>query len=367
MQFSLKSSKRSGPRKWIADASILLVAVLGLVSARAWITRPKLVLRPLLVDELLEAPVELVEIPQQNQKFIVIEKGGIVKWFQKEDRTPRGIVLDLHEFVEADPTEEGLLGFAFHPSYPKTPYIYVYYNQKGSLNMRLSRFSIDPQTLKSDPNSETVLIEMEKLRTGHNGGKIEIGPDQMLYLSVGENNQFMDSKTKANLFGKILRIDVSSINSPRGYSIPQDNPFAGETNARGEIWAYGFRNPWRFSFDSKTGEIFLGDVGFNTYEEVNRVKKGMYYGWPIMEGTECYQDFPQCTHEGELPIAAFPRFVLRTVIGGYVYHGKHLPFWKDSMSLAIFFEESIAFPLMNPPPSPSPPFSSMNPCPLIPC
>ena len=167
--------------------------------------------------------------------------------------------------------------------------------------------------------------------SNHNGGQIRFGPDRFLYIGLGDGGSRGDpsrnGQNLSTLLGSILRIDVSTLNSDGRYSIPADNPFVNDPNARGEIWAYGLRNPWRFSFDIVTGHLWVGDVGQNAYEEIDLIRRGGNYGWNVMEGLHCYARADGTCDQSDLvvPVAEYGRGDGCSVTGGYVYRGSRLP------------------------------------------
>lgn len=236
--------------------------------------------------------------------------------------------------------EEGLLGLAFSPDYANDGYLYLYYNLPPSSPAYkyrdvLSRFHFTNNTL--DPDPQTILIDLDDSLLWHNGGQLAFGQAGMLYVSIGDEGWVGDPENNAQnkglLWGKVLRLDVSG---DGGYSIPPDNPFTCEPGTRHEIYAYGFRNPWRFSIDDVTGDIWADDVGQYSWEEVNRVVPGGNYGWRVMEGDTCYGVAPgSCT---EPPGYVPPRHTYChggndgcslsetcAVIGGHVYRGSAIP------------------------------------------
>jgi glucose/arabinose dehydrogenase len=224
----------------------------------------------------------------------------------------------------ADPgLEEGLLGFAFSPRYQSDGRVYVYYSAGDPRRSVISRFDVSGGVM--DLASERVVMEVTQPYENHNGGQLAFGPDGMLYVALGDGGWGGDphgnGQNLGELLGSILRIDVSGDT----YTVPDDNPFVGQAGARGEIWAYGFRNPWRFSFDRDTGDLWAGDVGQNQWEEVDLVVGGGNYGWNIMEAFECY-GAAQCDQGGlRAPRAAYGHGDGCSVTGGYVYRGSALP------------------------------------------
>jgi len=233
---------------------------------------------------------------------------------------------DLSGYVGGGGNEEGLLSAAFSPDFQSDGRIYVYYTQGAPAPTVLSRFQVSGGAMNT--GSETRIVEVPDFASNHNGGRILFGPDGYLYLSLGdgggggdpgENGQNVDS-----LLGKVLRLAVSGQDR---YSIPPDNPFVG-TGGLDEIWAHGLRNPWRFSFDRATGNLWLGDVGQNQFEEVDLVVKGGNYGWDCYEGRAEHEVTGDCPSQSALQL---PRAVYSlageecAVTGGYVYRGAALP------------------------------------------
>jgi len=195
----------------------------------------------------------------------------------------------------------------------------------------ISQFEVNPQSDMAHKNTEVILLTIAQPYANHNGGQIAFGPDGKLYSGTGDggsgNDPLDHGQNLASFLGKILRIDVDSKEENRPYGIPIDNPFFGHATAAPEIWAYGLRNPWRFSFDSVTGLLYAADVGQSAREEIDVIKKGKNYGWSIMEGTICTPGISRkCKKEGlELPIWDYPRPQGTVVIGGNVYRGHSIP------------------------------------------
>lgn len=271
-----------------------------------------------------------------NRLFVSSKDGRIFVFENRRDVGTIETFLDIRDRVHSRASETGLLGFAFDPDYVNNSYsyFYVHYNTRSSGNLQsvVSRFKVtggDRDT--ADPESEKEILRFDQPRSNHNGGKIVFGNDGYLYISFGDGGRPpSNAQDRTNLFGSILRIDVSPNDDPTPYSIPVDNPFVSAGNdVRGEIWAYGLRNVWRFSFDRETGGLWAADVGQDSYEEVNIIEKGRNYGWPTMEGFNCYQD-ANCDSEGlEPPVAVYENTpgVYRgdcSITGGYVYRGSRL-------------------------------------------
>ncbi len=240
--------------------------------------------------------------------------------------------LDIRGQVNDRGNEEGLLGLAFDPDYTSNGYFYVYYSASSPRRSIISRFSVSPDDFNiADHNSERVILEVPQPFANHNGGQIVFGSDGYLYVGLGDGGSRGDpglnGQDPSTLLGTILRIDVSSIDRDGEYTIPSDNPFVGQGGGvRGEIWAYGLRNPWRFTFDRELGDLWAADVGQNRFEEVDIIKPGRNYGWNVMEGFHCFQPSNGCNQEGlELPVFEYGRDDGCSVTGGYVYRGSRLP------------------------------------------
>jgi glucose/arabinose dehydrogenase len=219
-----------------------------------------------------------------------------------------------------------LLGVAFHPRFAENGFVYVSYTAPGApLTSVVARFNSPDRGVTMDVNSETALLTLPQPFANHNGGHIVFGSDGMLYVGFGDggsegdpNGNGQDTNT---LLGKILRLDVDNA-AP--YAIPGDNPFAGG-GGRGEIWAFGLRNPWRFQFDRGTGALWAGDVGQNQFEEVDRITRGGNFGWNIREGAHCFSD-PQCSTAGLIdPVAEYDHTEGCSITGGFVYRGSAIP------------------------------------------
>ena len=268
-------------------------------------------------------PTHVIQSRQHPDLYFVTEKQGKVMWF-KENSLLSGTTIDISDRVYSSGWEEGLLSIVKDPAHPQ--YAYLFYSMDKPKKSRISRFSFDDSGLVLDANSELVIIEIPKLDDHHNGGMLAFGTDGYLYASIGDSYHTENLRAKKNLRGTIIRIDVSNAQPTAPYATPADNPFVTLDNARKEIYAEGFRNPWRFTFDSETGALYAADVGDMSREEISIVDKGGDYGWPLMEGELCRVEQSQCDQQQTtLPIASFPRNDLRSITGGYVYRGTLLP------------------------------------------
>ncbi|MFW6075947.1 MAG: PQQ-dependent sugar dehydrogenase, partial [Chloroflexota bacterium] len=233
--------------------------------------------------------------------------------------------LDITEQVESGGSEQGLLGLAFHPEYEENGYFYITYSPSVD-EWRMERYSVSDDPNRADPDSAETILSVDHPGDTHYAGMVTFGPDGYLWVSIGDGgagayDPLNDAQDTSSLHGSILRIDVDN-GDP--YAIPPDNPFVNDPNARPEIWAYGLRNPWRFSFDRETGDLYIGDVGQFTWEEVNvepaGSEGGHNYGWPYLEGKQCSERYPDCDPAAYTPpIFDYDRSGGCAVTGGYVY------------------------------------------------
>ena len=263
--------------------------------------------------------------------FVVLQPGRILVFDNDRDVDSAELFLDIRGRVNDRGNEEGLLGLAFDPAYETNGHFYVYYSATGPRRSVISRFSVSPgDPGRADPSSELKIMEVAQPYANHNGGHLLFGPDGYLYIGLGDGGLRDDphgnGQDPSTLLGSILRIDVSTLGAEGGYAIPLDNPFAGRgQGAREEVWAYGLRNPWRFTFDRETGDLWAGDVGQNRFEEVDLIRPGLNYGWNVMEAGHCFGGGP-CEQEGlEPPVVEYGRDGGCSITGGYVYRGARLP------------------------------------------
>lgn len=265
-----------------------------------------------------------------SRLFIVGQQGYIWILDSLGNRLPNAF-LNIDPRVNSSASEQGLLGLAFPPDYAETGFFYVNYTRGADGATRVSRFSVRPDNPnEADPNSEEILLTQIQPFNNHNGGCLKFGPDGYLYISFGDGGAGGDpqnnGQTKDTLLGKILRIDVSKKDPGLAYAIPPDNPFVNDPSYRPEIWSLGWRNPWRFSFDRLTGDMWVGDVGQSTREEIDfepANTPGRNYGWRCYEGTFSYQTSgcqPQSSYVG--PVFDYDNSSLgRSVTGGFIYRG----------------------------------------------
>ena len=305
------------------------------------------------------SPVEIKNAG--DERLFVVEKSGKIKILNQNGSVNSTPFLDIEDRVSTNANERGLLGLAFHPNYPENPFFFVNYtNNSGATT--ISKFSVS-----ADPNiandSETILLEINQPYANHNGGCINFGPDGNLYIGMGDGGSGGDpqnySQNTESLLGKMLRINVNS----GAYSIPENNPYGDE------IWSVGLRNPWKFSFDSLNGDLWIADVGQNEFEEINMVQNNpanINYGWRCYEGNEPY-NLSGCPDEGlTFPVSTYSHYnsgdFKCSITGGYVYRGNQISglngvyFFADYCSGEIGllsknendeWDMSLAFPNIN--------------------
>lgn len=310
-------------------AALLLLALTALagVAHAPNAALPALELERVFPALTFERPVLLTHAGDGSGQVYVVEQHGVIHRIDPATPERTDVFLDISPRVSRRGNEEGLLGLAFDPGFGENGRFYVYYSAASPRRSVLSRFETGSGGL-GDPASESVLLEVPQPFSNHNGGMIEFGPDGMLYVALGDGGSAGDPQRHGQdlgtLLGSILRIDVAPEGSAP-YAIPADNPFVGQSGARGEIWAYGLRNAWRFSFDRETGDLWTGDVGQNALEEVDVVRRGGNYGWNVMEGSRCFRSSSCNADDFEPPVAEYGREMGCSITGGYVYRGARLP------------------------------------------
>jgi glucose/arabinose dehydrogenase len=307
----------------------------------------------------LQAPVYVTNAGDNSGRIFIVEQTGVVRIVHNGNLLTKSF-LDISDRVRYN-GEEGLLSLAFPPDYARKGYFYVYYTRKGETNNQVSRFHLTSDSNVADPSSEEQILTLNHPgQTNHNGGLLVFGPDGYLYIGTGDGGGGGDPSRNAqnpdSLLGKLLRIDTeyayqqmpkgsnllylpilfSSIEAPPGpaYKIPANNPFVNQNGTRPEIWALGLRNPWRYSFDRQTQDLYIADVGQDTWEEIDLQpagsQGGVNYGWNILEGKHCY-NASSCTPPANYspPIAEYNHGTNDStgcaITGGYVYRGSAYP------------------------------------------
>ena len=290
-------------------------------------------LLPVLTARQFRAPTNLVQA--RGGQALVSEQAGRI-WVAGGLRPGNVAVsqfLDITDRVSSGGSEEGLLGLALDPTNQR--HLYLYYSASDPRRSVISRFTVSSGGFAADPDSELVILEVRQPYSNHNGGQLAFGPDGYLYIGLGDGGSAGDpqgnGQDTSTLLGSILRIDVSLAAPEQPYAIPPDNPFANG-GGRGEIWAHGLRNPWRFSFDRDTSDLWAGDVGQNRWEEIDITQRGGNYGWNVLEGSHCFRPSRNCPREGMVP--PLWEYSLDgepcSVIGGYVYRGSALPWLQGA-------------------------------------
>lgn len=284
-------------------------------------------------------PVAIAQPDDRSPRFFVVDQPGRIRVIGEDGGTGSEVVLDIHERVNYG-GEKGLLGLTFHPDFRKNGRLFVNYTtgkDDKELKTHISEFKMAADGHRIDAAGERVILEFAQPHANHNGGNVLFGRDGFLYIGNGDggsgNDPHGNGQKLDTLLGKFLRIDVDRKSDGLEYAIPKDNPFADRKDVRGEVWAIGLRNPWRWSFDRTTGELWAGDVGQGQYEEIDLIEKGKNYGWRIMEGFHCTPGIgnSNCDQTGlTLSVAEYPRkdgdkFLGNSVTGGYVYRGKNIP------------------------------------------
>ncbi len=280
----------------------------------------------------LTRPVLVTYAGDGSNRLFVVEQTGRISILEDGNlsRTP---FLDIGDKITTRGNEQGLLGLVFDPHFTENGFFYVNYSRAQDGDNVIERYKVSDDPNVADPNSAKTLLTIDGLEPNHNGGMLAFGPDGYLYIGTGDgggagdrhgsigNGQSLDT-----LLGKILRIDVNG--DP--YAVPADNPFVNQAGARSEIWAYGLRNPWRFSFDRATGDLYIADVGQGAIEEVDfqpaASRGGENYGWRLAEGSQCYNPRDNCdTSNLVMPIAEYSHDFGCSITGGYVYRGQEFP------------------------------------------
>jgi len=312
-----------------------------------------------------ERPIDFAAPPDGTDRVVVAEQEGRVWLFDnRPDVTHDDLTLALDLTVRRRNNEEGLLGLAFHPDFYDNRHVFLYYSMgdnprepdRGRANRRavVSRFTFGPERKTIDPASEVVLLEIPQPYGNHNGGDLAFGEDGHLYIAVGDGGSAGDPQNNAqnltNLLGTILRLDIDREQDDKPYAIPSDNPFIDPEQfpgARPEIYAFGLRNPWRFSFDRRrhggTGQLWAADVGQEKHEEINLIRKGGNYGWRIREGFKPFNDRDALRPEDRLinPLVDHERRDAGSITGGHVYRGRQNPLLQGAYVYGDYLTSKI--------------------------
>ena len=278
----------------------------------------------------LNSPVDLQNAADGSGRLFVVEQQGQIRIVSNNSLVPTPF-LDITSLVDFG-GEKGLLGLAFHPAYSQNRRFFVNYDRvvSGQMQTVIAEFQTSASNPnQADPNSQRILFTVNQPFPNHKGGQLAFGPDGFLYIGLGDGGSAGDplgnAQNRQVLLGKMLRIDVDHTSPGLQYAIPSDNPFLNGVD-RGEVWAYGLRNPWRFSFDVPSGRLFVADVGQDKFEEIDILQKGGNFGWNIMEGLHCFKPSSGCNMTGLiLPITEYDHSQGDAVIGGYVYRGAAIP------------------------------------------
>ena len=282
----------------------------------------------------LDQPVFIGHAGDASGRLFVVEKHGVIRVI-KDDQLLAKPFLDIRDRVGSSENEQGLFSFAFHPSYATNGRVFVDYTDQNGSTV-IAEFEADPLGAVADRESERVVLNILQPFRNHNGGMLAFSPiDGFLYISVGDGGSSGDphsnGQNPATLLGSILRINVDT---DANYGIPVDNPFVNDPGSRSEIFVFGLRNPWRFSFDRLTGDLWIGDVGQRDLEEINLamapLRGGINFGWNAMEGSQCFppvrHELASCTSRNfQGPVAEYGRGKGCSVTGGYVYRGRRFP------------------------------------------
>jgi glucose/arabinose dehydrogenase len=284
-----------------------------------------------LVAEGFARPVQIVDPNDASGRLFVVEQGGTVR-FLVDGAIQEDIFLDIGDQISTG-NEQGLLSMALHPNFAENGTFFIDYTD-GNGDTQIERWQVstdDPNV--ADPESAVTVLTVDQPYPNHNGGLLLFGPDGYLYVGLGDGGSQGDphgnGQSLGTLLGKILRIDVDNPDEGLAYGIPDDNPYVGAEGAMPEIWVYGLRNPWRFSFDRASGDLFIGDVGQNVYEEVGLLPEGddgRNFGWSVMDGPECYAGSDCDPSAFEAPIFSYTHEEGGcSITGGYVYRGDAIP------------------------------------------
>jgi glucose/arabinose dehydrogenase len=315
-------------RPLLASALAALAIGCGNVSVRAQEDGEPPAVRLVEVASGLQSPTTIVHSGDGSGRLFVLEQPGRIRVIEAGQLIAEPF-LDLSNRITAG-GERGLLGVAFRPDYSETGEFFVNYTDLDG-NTVVARFRVSGEPNLADPGSGQVVLQVEQPYANHNGGGLAFGPDGFLYVSLGDGGAGGDphgnGQNLGTMLGTLLRIDVDGADP---YEVPSDNPFVDREGALPEIWAYGLRNPWRFSFDRETGDLWIADVGQHMWEEINfqpaASEGGENYGWNVMEGAHCFEPSVGCDSEGlVIPVLEYDHDQGCSVTGGYRYRGGEIP------------------------------------------
>lgn len=273
-------------------------------------------------------PIYVTHAGDASGRIFIADQGGRI-WVMADGSLLADPFLDIRQIVNRGSNEQGLLGLAFHPDYESNGRFFIHYSDLPRGNTVIAEYAVSAENPNlANPEPQQIILQQEQPYPNHNGGEIAFGPDGFLYIGLGDGGSAGDPENRAQnpstLLGKILRIDVDA-GAP--YAVPLDNPFVGDSAFAPEIWAWGLRNPWRFSFDRETGDLYIADVGQNQWEEVNfqpaSSTGGENYGWRPYEASQVYSGEPLA--DAVAPFAEYSHALGCSITGGYVYRGEALP------------------------------------------
>jgi glucose/arabinose dehydrogenase len=273
-------------------------------------------------------PIYVTHAGDASGRIFIVDQGGRI-WVMTDGSLLADPFLDIRQIVNRGSNEQGLLGLAFHPDYESNGRFFIHYSDLPRGNTVIAEYAVSAENPnRANPEPQQIILQQEQPYPNHNGGEIAFGPDGFLYIGLGDGGSAGDPENRAQnpatLLGKILRIDVDA-GAP--YAVPLDNPFVGDSTFAPEIWAWGLRNPWRFSFDRETGDLYIADVGQNQWEEVNfqpaSSTGGENYGWRPYEASQVYSGEPLA--DAVAPFAEYSHALGCSITGGYVYRGDALP------------------------------------------
>ncbi len=291
----------------------------------------------------LRRPVFATGSGDSSGRLFIIEQPGRIRIYENGQLLDAPF-LDISDKLTTNGNEQGLLGLAFHPDYANNGLFFVNYSAAANGDNIIERYQVSSNPNLADKASGTVILTIPGLESNHNGGMLEFGPEGFLYIGTGDGGGAGDrhgtignGQAVNTLLGKILRIDVNADT----YTVPADNPFVNTADALPEIWSYGWRNPWRFSFDRATGDLYVGDVGQNAEEEISFQPSssagGENYGWRILEGNNCYDANLGCDNPDLVaPIATYSHDLGCSITGGFVYRGEQFPWLQGQYLFADY-------------------------------